>query len=241
MSMQEPPPTNRRRQAIVGTVGLAAVLGVGAYVVTAQFTDQDEATSSAPVVTPALEPPVPEQPASEQPNPEPPVPNETATSAAASSVPPKKATEQPARPSPSRSLTVDEKIKEARRAAARDGYDIKRPVTAAPNVKIASGPVSERSEKRPNGSLRVISAKHDLTGQRELLWAADKGRPVGDATCTQTFRFSNNVKPSVRPNMLLCFRTSATKSVVTVLVSSDGKPSRKESAAIIAREWAKLG
>jgi hypothetical protein len=222
--------SRRRKQVVLGVVGLAAVLGAGAYVITGQVLDHRNATTTgdtgalAPMISPAAEPPA-ETPSAAM---------AASPSASASAVPPS------ATPSPSRSSSVDDEIRKAREKAAKDGYPLQRALTAAPHAE--SGPVSERSEGRPDGgSLRIITAKFDLSGQRELLWAADRGKPVGDARCTQNFRFSNNVKPAIRPNLLLCWRTSADRSVATVLVDQKGKPSTAESLRIINREWAKLG
>jgi hypothetical protein len=216
-------PSRRRRQAVVGAVGLTALLGAGAYVITAQVTDRNKSTVTrdagalAPMATPA-------------------------TPASASSTASAKQTNKPSTsPEPSKSMTVEERIKAARQAAAKDGYPVQRPLTAAPGVAAQSGPINTRSETRENGSLRVVTAKFDLTGQRELLWAADKGKPVGNARCTQKFHFSNNKKGYIRPNMLLCWRTSAARSVAVVLIDYGGKPSTVESAKIIDGEWAKLG
>jgi hypothetical protein len=49
------------------------------------------------------------------------------------------------------------------------------------------------------------------------------------------------MKPAVRPNLLLCWRTSDDRSVATVLIDQSGKPSTADSVRIIDREWAKLG
>lgn len=227
----------RRRRAAVGVAGLAALLGAGAYLVTTQVADRNASTRTrdagalAPMVAPATRAP------------------SGAASAAASGdpaaqpdaiVPNKGAVKRSTSPSPSKTMTVEEQIKAAREAAAEDGYSVKRPVTPAPGVKLASGLVDARDEPRKNGNLHVVSARYDLSGQRELLWAADKGKKVGEITCTQNFKFSNNLKPRVRPNMLMCWRTSAKKSVVTVLIDRGGKPSTVESAEVIESEWAKL-
>jgi len=226
----------RRKQVVLGVVGLAAVLGAGAYVITAQVLDHKNATTTsdtgalAPMITRAAEPPAgtpAETPSADA---------STAASPSASA----SAASPSATPSPSRRTSADDEIKKAREKAAKDGYPLQRALTAGPHAE--SGPVSERSEPRPNGgSLRIITAKFDLSGQRELLWAADHGKPVGDAHCTQNFHFSNNMKPAIRPNLLLCWRTSAERSVATVLVDQKGKPSTAESLQIINREWAKLG
>jgi hypothetical protein len=143
-------------------------------------------------------------------------------------------------PAPSDSRSVEERIKAAREAAAKDGYPVKRARTPAPGVREATD-VVERNEKVRNGSLRIITARSDLSGQHELLWAADKGKHYGKASCTQNFKFANNDTAKVRPTLLLCWRTSATRSVATVLVDFGGHPSIAKSTAIINREWAKLG
>ena len=101
--------------------------------------------------------------------------------------------------------------------------------------------VTNEGSLKEGGTLRVITAQHDLTGQRELLWAADDGKPVGSAHCTQNFHFSNDGKAKVRPTMLLCWRTSAGKSVVTVAVVRTGRPSTAASVGVIDRRWAEMG
>jgi hypothetical protein len=145
----------------------------------------------------------------------------------------------PAAASPTGGESVREQIEAARAKAAKDGFPLQRGLTAAADS--VTGPVKERTERVGKGSVRVVSAGYDLTGQRELLWAADDGRKVGDADCTQTFRFSNNMTPRERPNMLLCWRTSAERSVVTVAVQPEGRPSSEGTVKILEREWAKLG
>jgi hypothetical protein len=166
-------------------------------------------------------------------------PSAGASPSAAASTRATAATSTPPQAAARSSVAVSQEIKEARAKAAKDGVPLMRARTAAPDVP--SGPVSERTEPRKNGVLRIVTAKFDLRGQRELLWPANGGKPVGDAECTQTFRFSNEAKASTKRNLLLCWRTSATKSVVTALVDRSGKPSAAESVGIIDREWAKLG
>jgi hypothetical protein len=220
----------RRRRLALGAVGLAAVLGGGAYLITSEVVDHRDSTATtdtgalAPMISPASG-------------------SSTASPSAGASTPGAAATSAPARaaagPTPRSSAAVSQEIKEARAKAAKDGVPLMRARTAAPDVP--SGPVSERTEPRKNGVLRIVTAKFDLRGQRELLWPANGGKRVGDAECTQTFRFSNEAKASTKRNLLLCWRTSATKSVVTALVDRSGKPSAAESVGIIDREWAKLG
>jgi hypothetical protein len=90
-------------------------------------------------------------------------------------------------------------------------------------------------------TMRVVSARADLSGQRELAWAADAGHRVGDAKCTQNFRFNPDSSARVRPTLLLCWRTSATKTVYTVAVDVDHRPSEQASLALIDQVWTKLG
>jgi hypothetical protein len=228
-------PDLRRRRFALGAAGLAVVLGGGAYLITSQVVDHRDATVATD--TGALAPPA--GPAS---------PSESATPPAVSASPSTGATKAKATstsapttaPAPQSSTAVDQEIKEARAKAAKDGVPLMRARTAGPDVE--SGPVSQRTEQRKNGELRIVTAKFDLTGQGELLWPANGGKSVGDNTeCTQTFRFSNEAKASTKKNLLLCWRTSATRSVVTALVDRSGKPSTADSIAVIDREWAKLG
>jgi len=211
--------SNRRRKQVLGVVGLAAVLGAGAYVITAQVIDHRNATTArdtgalAPTATPASTAPSAPDPSA--------APLAGASPSLSPSVATTSATRSAAPPAPSDSTSVNDEIKKAREQAAKDGYPVQRALTAAPHAE--SGPVTERFLPRPNGgSLRLITARFDLSGRRELLWAADRGEAVGDARCTQKFHFSNLDKPTVRPNLLLCWRTSADRSVATVLVDQHG-------------------
>lgn len=103
-------------------------------------------------------------------------------------------------------------------------------------------PATVQTYGADNGqTMRVVTARGDLTGQREMAWAADSGHRVGDAWCTQNFRFSPDRPASVRPTMLLCWRTSAHRSAYVVTVNPTGKPSEQDTVAVINREWSKLG
>jgi hypothetical protein len=206
----------RRKQYAVGAVGLAAVLGAGAYVVTAQVIDHRDHTVTD---TGAL---APVGPPTDPPSSEPPT---VAPSPSAPVVTTKSAVKQSVSPAPTPSASLSPGL-----AARR--------LTAAGTEPAA---VSERSEKVPNGSVRIITARFDLTGRRELLWAADGGKPAGNARCTQNVRFAEGTQPTVQPNLLLCWQTSPSKSVLTILVDRTGHPSVATSAKIIEREWAAMG
>ena len=230
----EPRRKNRRRtQVAAGAAGLAALVGAGALFVSTRDDDSTVARNTAA-----------QAPAS------PAAASVSATSAAgepgatAMAVEPtgSAAATATAAATPSVAASVAEQIKTAREAAAKAGHPVQRAKTAAPGVvAAATGEIKRRSETIAGGSLRVITAKFDLTGQEELLWAADRGKPVGKARCTQNFQLSNNTKPAVRPNLLLCWRTSDAKSVATILIHPGGKPSTAKSVEVIDREWAKLG
>jgi hypothetical protein len=218
----------RRWQLVVGGIGLAGLLGAGAYTTTAFIADRRDATVNRD--TGAIAAVVPTTAA----------PTQITGSAPASRDAPTKAVAAPtASRSRSKVASVAEEIKKARDAAERDGFPLRRPLTVAPHVADLGGPVHETNQRTKKGSMRVVTANYDLTGQRELLWAGDWGTTVGDARCTQNFHFSNDENPRVLPTMLLCWRTSAARSVVTVAVSYHGTPARADSVAVLDGEWAK--
>ncbi|GIM93319.1 hypothetical protein [Paractinoplanes toevensis] len=220
----------RRKQLAVGVVGLGAVLGAGAYVVTAQVIDHRNHTVTTDAIAPVA--PLPEL-------------TTPAPRVAPSSVPPavttKSAVKHSISPAASASMPMpmppEDEIRAAREAAERDGVPVQPGLTAAGEEPAL---VAEREVKLPNGTLRIITARFDLTGHRELLWAVGGGKPVGDAECTQDLHFSENAKPARQPNLLLCWRTSATKSVATILVDRGGHPSTVTSVKAIDREWRTL-
>ncbi|WP_433295472.1 hypothetical protein ACQP2F_35910 [Actinoplanes sp. CA-030573] len=224
---------SRRTKIVAGAVGLAAVLGGGAYLVTDQVMDHRASTTGetgalAPLPSPAASSVGTAQPDS--------VPLASASSSSPSS--------RGTTPSPSSSSSSaassspsDDAVRKARDKAQRDGVALQRPLTAAGPEP---GKVSERNQAMPNGSIRIITARFDLTGHRELLWAGDAGKSVGNARCTQKVRFSQSSAPTVQPNLLLCWRTSNHKSVATVLVNQSGHPSTAASVKVIDQEWAKL-
>jgi hypothetical protein len=220
----------RNRRTVLGVAGLAAVLGVGAFVVT------DQLTKKPPTPRVVAEPAVSSPSAG---------PSSAATTDAA---PTSRATGPvlPARaqasPSPS---TVKERVDQARSANERLGTEVRSPLTSkvggyvADPSKIKVETIGTVSKDRRQ--MRVVSAPLDLTGQRELAWVADGGEPYRGAHCSQTIKMSNNAEAKVRPTLLVCWRTSATRSAYTLLVDLDKKPSKEDSIAALDRAWAKLG
>jgi hypothetical protein len=218
----------RRGRAVAGVAALAAVLGAGAYLATTVIVDRDRSTTTAepgalaPFVTPSPSP-------SGTPSADELSPGPVAGTRAA--------VRQSTRPSPtpSPSATSDDEI-----AAAQVSRLLQGPRTSASGLAVATGPVTVANEVGADGStIRVVSARYDLTGRWELLLAADHGHQVGDARCTSHFKVGETAQ--VRPTMLLCWRTTAPKSVVTVATTERGAPSPRVSIAAIARAWAALG
>jgi hypothetical protein len=89
--------------------------------------------------------------------------------------------------------------------------------------------------------MRIRTARYDLAGQYELAWAADDGERVGNARCTQNLRLAGAGVARERPTMLLCWHTSAGKSVITLATTRQGRPSKPTSAATVDEQWARLG
>jgi hypothetical protein len=225
----------RRKQALIAVTGLA-VLGAGAFLVTAQVTDGGKATTRDAAalvpVTPAVTPGESVSPAA------------AASSAvtASSAVP----ASSSASASPSASAdakAVAKEIAEARAAAAKDGVPLKKPAKAeGDNAAAAEAKVvNTGSLSKDRSTLRIVSARTDLTGQRELALVADEGKPVGNAFCSQNIKAHATAKAKTERNLLICWRVSAQKSVYTVAVDLDGDPSERESVAAVDREWQALG
>ncbi|MGA5302435.1 hypothetical protein ACPCHT_21080 [Nucisporomicrobium flavum] len=214
----------RRKQALAGVAGLA-VLGVGAFAVTSQVTAENrprEAAAEAPA----------------------PAAGGTAASPAAggtAAASPEGAESAPA--AAAKPKTTKEQIEAVKGTAAKNtAQRIRRPLAAAVDAVSDSDltVTTIGSLKDDKASMKVVSARLDLTGQRELALVADKGEKVGDASCTQKIRVSPDMPARVRPTMVLCWRTSAAKSVYTVTVNLNGKPSAKRSVAQIDKVWASL-
>ncbi|MEU4241239.1 hypothetical protein [Actinoplanes sp. NPDC026619] len=243
----------RTRLTVIG-VGLAAVLGGGGYAATTRLaTDQnlavapgDRALAPPPAFSPPPLPAVPPlsaPPLSSSPLSLPPLMPARSAARHSVSVAPSAslpASLPPPASSPPPALVPPPASSPPALAPPRSPASSSPPPDLAA-AGLAPGWISERTERRPNGSLRIISARSDLTGRRELLWAADGGRPIDKVNCTQNLHFSDDARPAIQPNLLLCWRTSATRSVATLLSDRGGHPSIADSVDTIDREWAGLG
>jgi hypothetical protein len=93
------------------------------------------------------------------------------------------------------------------------------------------------SMKRDGATLRLVSALGDLTGRRELSWVADAGLSVGDGYCSQNFHYSAPVTPGLNPSLMICWRVTPVKSVISVAVSKTATPSAQAGITAIDRQW----
>jgi hypothetical protein len=217
----------RRGKAAVGAVGLAALLGGGAFLVTDLLTARpDTIATESGALSPLDRPSVPA--GSPSPSPSTSKTHHGRSGAAAS---------KEASPTPSPSGTPSAGM----RADAKRRVPTKRALVL-PTKTLDPSAVTVTNSGSPGDSttLRVISARGDLTGQRELAWVADDGTKAGDARCSQTIQLSPDTKPARKPTLLICWRTSATRSVVTVMVNLAGHPSTKASVAALDKRWAAL-
>ncbi|WIM94939.1 hypothetical protein ACTOB_006998 [Actinoplanes oblitus] len=149
----------------------------------------------------------------------------------------------PSKTPPSLSPSQKKRVAEARKSAILGKVEIKRPLQAPPPVPVKDLQVTNSGDiRKDKATMRVVSARSDLTGQRELAWISGAGESAGNGIeCSQRIKLQNNDKAHVRRNLLLCWRVSANKSVYTVTVALNGQPSRSKSVAAIERRWAEMG
>lgn len=211
----------RRKQLGVGLAGLAAIVSAAAFAVQSGLIDLTPSRSTAAR------------------KPRPPV------SA------PHRQTQQKPLPSASRTTAVVAPTRgRATRAAVRQKKSPPPPpspppsrpnpaASAASAAGLAAGELRRRNETVESGTIQVTSAGFDLSGRPELAVAGDRGRAVGRARCTKNVRPAAAERVRAMPSMLVCWRTSATRSVVTVAVADRGRPAEAESLAVIEREWSR--
>ncbi|MFD1370340.1 hypothetical protein [Actinoplanes sichuanensis] len=95
------------------------------------------------------------------------------------------------------------------------------------------------TEKIGAASVSIMKADYDLTGKGFVRWAADQGNPVEGSRCTNRFRFAGSKSTQVKPNMMLCWRVSADRSVAAVTFGAkDSQTTAAETAQVVARHWA---
>jgi hypothetical protein len=129
----------------------------------------------------------------------------------------------------------------ARNAFGGHDTPVRKLVPARQVTSESVGGIDVVTTKESDGTLKVVSARQDLTGYEELGWAADRGERIGDVRCTQRIKISADTSVRTQSTLLLCWRTSSSRSVYTVAVKYDGRPSEQVSAAEIDRVWVTLG
>ncbi|MCO8273176.1 hypothetical protein M1L60_21520 [Actinoplanes sp. TRM 88003] len=224
------PVSFRKRKLAVGAVGLATVLGTGAFLVADRAGDENIPAEGRVALTP-------EAAESRFGGTEPDVKRASPTEETPSSSP--KAS--PATVMPSVPAEVRKKIEDARRKMAEDGV----PVQGAVEQQMTSAgqrlAVTTQETRTKGGTLTVTAARGDLTGQGRLAnVSGGVGRHRG-VPCSQTFQFSAQAVPAKKDNLLMCWRVTANKSVVAMVVDLDGKPSRDKAVDAIDKKWSEMG
>jgi hypothetical protein len=228
--------SRRRRQAMLGVAGLT-MLGASAFLVTSEVVDDARTETRDTAAAPLAPAAATDSPATAS------AAGSTVASAAASGSASVAPAAESGTPAPTKPKSKKEQVEEVKGTAAKNtAKRVKRPLPPVADAVSADDlTVTTRGSLQKNkATLKIVSAEQDLTGQRELAWVADRGKRVGMAQCSQNIRLSPDVPPQVRPTMVICWRTSAAKSVYTVAVDLKGKPSAKDSAAEIAKVWKKL-
>jgi hypothetical protein len=234
-----PASDGRRRRLLIGTTGAAVVLIGGAAFAATQMGSSDSESlrePAVPVVTTA-------SPTSAGPSDAASAsaaavtPSVSASASASATTAPATAEKEPQSGENSRK-EADEKIREAREQMEDHGVEVQR---ALGDPKTKPVKIDRRTETLGKSTVQIETAQADLSGQGLRLIAAGKGEPAGNGvSCTNSIRFAAGAEPTARPNVLLCWRTSDSRSVVTMTVTPEGKPSKTDSAEIISKEWSKL-
>ncbi|MGK5678061.1 hypothetical protein [Actinoplanes sp. URMC 104] len=142
--------------------------------------------------------------------------------------------------------SAKERVAAARSLAAKHGAKLMHPVEpknvpSAMSEAAANAKVTVVGSAKSGTTMRIVTARGDLTGQRELASVAGDVIPVGPVSCSQRFKFANEEKPAVRKNLLVCWRTAAQRSVVVLTADVHGKPSRHDTVETVNKQWSKLG
>lgn len=205
----------RRRQLVAGATGAVAVIA-GAYVLTTRLMESDQETLPEPAALAPL------------------------TTAATPGI---DGTGLYAVPGNLQASRATRPAQTAKRAPSPTPSFLPS-VVASPSETAAArlhAMVMRRIETVRNGTVRVSSARFDLTGQSDLTLAADEGHAERDGVrCTNRVRFSPDEPAATRNSLLLCWRTSGDRSVVTMAVAARGRPDPEDSIGIIEQEWAAL-
>ncbi|GIE33031.1 hypothetical protein Ait01nite_060760 [Actinoplanes italicus] len=212
----------RRKQVAVGIAGAAAVLAGAGFLAT-QLMDEGQPSLPEPAAL------APQSPASDEIASEEPEPSVTRTPRLTKNAAPVE-----------RSPMVSP---EASRQASPDPHDESRAADAVEDLRERLG-ISQRTYVADrafgDGTIRVVTARRDLSGEREMQLAGDAGEPAGDGTrCTSDITSQPEV-PLGGPATMLCWRMSATRSVITMTSAARDESLAAECADVISQEWARL-
>lgn len=221
----------RRRLVMVGIAGGATALVGGAFLLVQTPDARQESLPEPPSSSVASET-----------TPTPGTPESSAPARPAASSPASTPAKNTAGEKPGEKSATEKKIDEARAKAEADGFPLRRPPKAkGGGKKVNEAAVKQWTEPIKNGVVRVTTARQDLTGGATLRLAGDHGRSVGGGiSCTDKIRLSEDAPATARPTVLMCWRTSSARSVVTLMATPKGIPSADANVSIIKREWAKL-
>jgi hypothetical protein len=218
-----------RRSVIAGTAGVA-VIGAGAYLITSRVQERPEVARSATGVVVAE-------------------PSVTAASGMPSTLPPAssaparvRAAETSASPAATGGAAASTSGAKPLVMGSQDEPRVtQRPIPHKGGVWATDAQVHRSQVTVGHDILRITSARRDLAGQRELSWIPDAGEKVGDASCSNKVRLTAGAPEMVKPTLLLCWRTTAAKSVFVISVNPTGRPSKTAAAAAVDKEWRRMG
>ena len=110
--------------------------------------------------------------------------------------------------------------------------------TAAPGATVTG---RSYGSPRLHRQIRVVAGRADLAGKLEFVWAGDAGQPVssplGAARCTQSLRLTPHSPITVRPTMLMCWRTAALLSAYSIVIDFDHQPSLTDGVTALDAAW----
>ncbi|GAA2895150.1 hypothetical protein Acy02nite_39630 [Actinoplanes cyaneus] len=231
---QDPIPVRRgrrRKQALVAVAGAAVAISGAAFFAGNHSSENQQAGRAEPLASPSA----------------------SASAGATASAPAEQIgkitaagdKEAKGKPEPSLPQSAKDRVDAARKAAAKDGVKITHPLPAKedPAKQAAAAQAKEVTvgSAKAGGAMRIVTLRGDLSGQREIGWVAGGITKHGPTSCSQRFKLYNEQTPKERPSLLVCWRTSAKRSVVVADTKIGGRPDVGRSLAVIDREWRKLG
>ncbi|MEV4279507.1 hypothetical protein [Actinoplanes xinjiangensis] len=211
-----------RRRLAAGITGAVVALAGAGFLVTRLMNEQQptlpEPAALAPQTTPATTVPTPEETA----------PVTRTPKVTRHAVP----VEQSPAPSVAASRAASPNAAEARASAAIE--ELRERLRVSERTRMVERPYED-------GTMTVLASWRDVTGESLLRRALDAGTPAGNGVrCTTRLSNEPDWDPGPPPT-LMCWRTSASRSVVVVsTASSTGAEAVAVSASLIETEWPKL-